>query len=137
MAEGLDSDGQLFTIDVNEELETRVRKHFEMAGITEKVTFLVGDAHTIVPTLNEQWDLVFIDADKLGYSQYFDLVIDNINTDGYIIADNVLWSGKIVEDVVDKKTEAMRKFNEKVMSDSRVENILLPLRDGLMVMRKK
>ncbi len=137
MAEGLAEDGKLYTIDVNEELESRVRKHFEMAGITDHVTFLIGDAHTIIPGLNEKWDLVFIDADKLGYSQYFDLVIDNMNTDGYIIADNVLWSGKIVEDVKDKKTEAMRRFNEKIMSDSRVENILLPLRDGLMVMRKK
>ena len=137
LSEGLSSGGRLFTIDVNEELEDRVRGYFEKAGIDEKITYLIGDAREIIPTLNERWDLVFIDADKLSYLQYYEMVIDNMNKDGYIIADNVLWSGKIVEDASDKKTEAMRQFNDMVMNDDRVENILLPVRDGLMVMRRK
>ncbi|MEJ2005731.1 MAG: O-methyltransferase [Cyclobacteriaceae bacterium] len=136
MAEGLAPNGKLYTIDVNEELEERVRSHFEKAGITDRVEFLIGDAREIIPTLKETWDLVFIDADKLAYPQYFDLVIDNMREGGFIIVDNVLWSGKIVEDVHDKKTESMRAFNKKIMDDPRVENILLPVRDGLMVIRK-
>ncbi len=138
MTEGLSPTGKLFTIDVNEELEERVRGNFEKAGISEKVEFLIGDAHEIIPTLNEKWDLVFIDADKLGYSQYFDLVIDNMNEGGFIIVDNVLWSGKIIdESKTDKKTEGMRAFNKKIMDDQRVENVLLPVRDGLLIIRKK
>jgi len=137
LAEGLAPEGKLFTIDVNAELEDRVRENFNKAGISDQVELLIGDAHEIIPSLGETWDLVFIDADKLGYPQYFDLVIDNMRQGGFMIVDNVLWSGKIIEDIHDKKTEGMRAFNKKIMEDPRVENVLLPVRDGLMVIRKK
>ena len=140
MAEGLADQGRLITIDVNEELEDRVRGYFEEAGLTNTVDFLIGNAMKIIPTLDQQFDLVFIDADKLNYSKYLGLVFDKVPNGGYIIADNVLWSGKVVEKfrkVLDKDTEALLKFNKEVHEDPRFENILLGVRDGLMILRKK
>jgi predicted O-methyltransferase YrrM len=137
LAEGLADDGKLFTIEINEELEERILQNFQMAGVTDKVELVIGDAHEILPSIEESWDLVFIDADKMGYSQYYERVIDNMNEGGFILVDNVLWSGKLVEDVHDKKTENLRQFNDRIMNDDRVENILLPVRDGLMLIRKK
>ncbi|MEP1890136.1 MAG: class I SAM-dependent methyltransferase, partial [Cyclobacteriaceae bacterium] len=97
-----------------------------------------GDAREIIPTLSQQWDMVFIDADKQSYADYFDLTIDQVRTGGFILVDNVLWSGKVFDqNKTDKATVSVRGFNEKVHQDSRVENVLFPIRDGLMVLRKK
>ncbi len=137
LAEGLTDTGELHTIDINEELEDMVDRYAAAAGTEGKIKMHVGDATEIIPSLNETWDLVFIDADKENYSRYFDLVIGEMNREGYIIADNVLWSGKVVEELNPKDTETkgLLAFNEKVQADARVENVLFPVRDGLMVCR--
>lgn len=140
LAEGLTDDGLLYTIDINEELEEMVRRYLAKAGINDKVDYRIGDALDIIPKLDEQWDLVFIDADKVNYANYFDLAVDNVRPGGFIIADNVLWSGKVLEKnrkKLDEDTEAIMDFNDKVHRDVRVENVLFPVRDGLMVMRKR
>lgn len=139
LAEGLKEGGKLITIDNNEELESVVSRYVNEAGLNGSIEQIIGDATEIVPTLNFKWDIVFIDADKINYSNYFDMVIDKVSQGGYIIADNVLWSGKIVEEVKDndKDTKALLEFNDKVHKDTRVENLLLPVRDGLMILRKK
>lgn len=140
MAEGLAENGTLHTIDINEELEEMVRKYFAEAGLSTKIQYHIGNALQLIPTLNETFDLVFIDADKINYSNYFDLVIDKVRPGGFIIADNVLWSGKVLVKFrknLDKDTEALLNFNLKVQEDDRVENVLLPIRDGLLVIRKK
>ena len=136
LAEGLQRGGKLITIDKNAELESRVRKNFATAGVTEVIDFRIGRADQIIPSLQEQFDLVFIDADKASYSSYFDLVIDKVNKGGLILADNVLWSGKVLDPDPDKDTRAILDFNQKVHADPRVENVLLPIRDGIMVARK-
>lgn len=140
MAEGLTDDGVLHTIDINEELETMVRKYIAQAGMENKINFHIGNALEIVPTLDETLDLVFIDADKENYSRYYDLVFDKLRQGGVIIADNVLWSGKVLDEKElskDTETKALNEFNKKVLADDRVENVLMPIRDGLMVIRKK
>jgi caffeoyl-CoA O-methyltransferase len=136
LAEGLAEDGKLITIDINEELETRVRDYFEQAGLSKKVEYRIGNALTIIPTLEQQFDLVFIDADKENYSRYYDLIFDKVKVGGIILADNVLWSGKITMSKPDKDTGALLEFNAKVNDDTRVENVLLPVRDGIMMARK-
>ena len=136
LAQGLTDDGLLYTIDVNEELEPMVEKYFERAGLTQKVKQLIGDAREIIPTLNETFDLVFIDADKINYQTYYDLVFDKVRIGGYIIADNVLWSGKVLNENKDKDTLAIDGYNKKVLADKRVETFILPLRDGLNIARK-
>ena len=140
MAEGLQAGGILHTIDINEELEERVRGYFGEAGLSESVKYHIGNALEIIPTIDAEYDLVFIDADKIGYATYYDLVINKVRAGGYIIADNVLWSGKVLEKYrrkLDEDTKAVLDFNKKVQDDERVENILIPIRDGLMVARKK
>lgn len=136
LAEGLEADGKLYTIDINEELEDRVRKYLAEAGLADRVEFLIGDAREIVADLDIQPDLVFIDADKRSYQQYYDMVIDKVKKGGFILVDNVLWSGKVAGDHQDKDTANMRAFNHMVQEDPRVENVLFPVRDGLMVIRK-
>ena len=136
LAEGLAPDGQLHTIDINEELEGKVRAFFQQSPHANAIHYHIGNAPDIIPTLSLEWDLVFIDADKKNYSRYFELVIDQVRPGGFIIADNVLWSGKVVGNKTDKDTEAIRRFNQQVHQDERVENVLFPLRDGLMVLRK-
>ena len=139
MAEGLAQDGKLHTIDINEELETMVRQYIEKAGLSDKIEMHVGNAMEIIPELNEKWDLVFIDADKENYLNYFNLIIDKVRPGGLIIADNVLWSGKILHAAApnDEETSALQAFNKAVSADNRVESQLLPIRDGLMLLRKK
>jgi predicted O-methyltransferase YrrM len=137
LAEGLVHEGKIVTIDINEELETRVRSYFSQSPLHNKIDYRIGNAAHIIPTLHEVFDLIFIDADKENYSLYYDLVFDKVRTNGWIIADNVLWSGKVVQEKTDKDTRAIQLFNQKVHNDSRVENILFPLRDGLMVVRKR
>lgn len=136
LAQGLTTDGQLITIDINEELKPMCDKYFELAGVLSKIKSLYGDARSIVPSLQEEFDIVFIDADKHNYSAYYDLVFDKVKPGGYIIADNVLWSAKVVNDEKDKDTLAIHQYNEKVKNDSRVYNYILPLRDGLNIARK-
>ena len=136
MAEGLQENGKLITIDLNEELEDRVREYFREGKLQDKIDYRIGDAAQIIPQLNENFDLVFIDADKENYARYFDLVIDRVNLNGFILADNVLWSGKVLVQKPDKDTRAIIEFNEKIQRDPRVENVLLPIRDGIMLMRK-
>ena len=139
MAEGMTNEGFMHTIDINEELSDMVKSYFDEARLVEKSKYHIGNALEIIPTINEKWDLVFIDADKDNYSNYYDLVIENVNEGGYIIADNVLWSGKVLEknrEKIDKDTQAIVEFNDKMHQDKRVENVLFPIRDGLMVLRK-
>ena len=139
LAAGLQEEGKLFTIDINEELEGIVKSHLEKAGLQNKIVPIIGNAADEIPKLNELFDLVFIDADKQNYSLYYDLVFDKVRPGGFILADNVLWSGKITmpEDEMDKETLALHQFNQFVQQDERVENVLLPIRDGLMMVRKK
>ena len=138
LAEGLQSDGKLITIDVNEELEDVVNRYVQKSGLSEKIEFRIGNAMELIPEMNELFDLVFIDADKTNYSNYFDLVIDKVRPGGCIIADNVLWSGKVIHDKEnqDEDTTALVAYNQKVQNDPRVENVLMPVRDGLMIARK-
>lgn len=137
LAEGLAPGGKLITIDINEELESRVRKYITEAGMDERIDFRVGNASKIIPALTETFDLVFIDADKENYPLYFDLVFPRVRAGGIILADNVLWSGKVVQPKPDKDTRAILAFNEKIQNDTRVENMLLPIRDGIMMVRKR
>ncbi len=138
LAEGLTETGKLITIDINAELEERARGYFAESSMQQKIDYRIGNALEIIPTLNESFDLVFIDADKSNYSNYFDLCIEKVRKGGYLIADNVLWSGKILMPLekMDKDTLLIHQFNNKIQEDNRVENVLFPIRDGLMVMRK-
>mgnify|MGYP005757433929 CR=1 FL=1 len=140
LAEGMQPGGTLHTIDINDELEDLVKRYITEAGLEGQVKQYVGDALEIIPTLIETFDLVFIDADKINYANYYNMVIDKVRPGGYIIADNVLWSGKVLEKYrkkLDKDTEAILNFNKQVHDDERVQNVLFPIRDGLMVLRKK
>ena len=140
LAEGLAENGKLITIDINAEQESRVRKHIAEAGKENIIQFIIGDAYNIIKTLPHQYDLVFIDADKKNYLKYYEQVLPLVNSGGYIIADNVLWSGKVVDKkelANDRETKLLHEFNNFVMNDKHVENILLPVRDGLMIVRKK
>lgn len=136
LAQGLPKDGTLHTIDVNEELGDMVSKYVAQANLETKILLHHGSALQIIPTLNEIFDLVFIDADKQNYCNYFDLVVDKVRPGGFIVADNVLWGGKVIEEKQDKDTAALHAYNRKVLNDSRVENFILPLRDGLNIARK-
>ena len=137
LAAGLTENGKLFTIDINEELEDIVKTHVEKAGLQNKIIQIIGDATQEINKLNETFDLVFIDADKTNYSLYYDLVIDKVRSGGIILADNVLWSGKIVDEKKDKDTQSLANFNDKVQQDNRVENVIVSIRDGVMLIRKK
>lgn len=138
MAEGLKKDGKIITIDNNEELENRVNSYFEESNFRKSIDFRVGDALEIIPTLDESFDLIFIDADKANYLNYYNLVIDQLASGSFIIADNVLWSGKVVKALAvdDEETKALIHFNDIIQKDFRVENVLFPIRDGLMIIRK-
>lgn len=137
LAEGLPENGKLFTIDINEELEAIARTHIEKAGLQNKVIQIIGNAVQEIQQLNETFDLVFIDADKQNYSLYYELVIDKVRSGGFILADNVLWSGKIIDEQKDKDTKKLAEFNDKVQQDNRVENVIVSIRDGIMMIRKK
>ena len=136
LARGLKKDGVLHTIDINEELEYFAREYFEKANLSKQIISHVGNAMDILPKLNISWDLVFIDADKENYINYFNLVIDKLNNNGVILADNVLWSGKVINsEDHDLTTNVLREFNKSVNNDNRVETILLPIRDGISIIR--
>ena len=136
LAEGLQPGGQLITIDNNEELEDIARQNIAQSGYRESIQLIIGNGLEVIPSLAGGFDLVFIDADKENYLNYFNLVIDRIAIGGVILADNVLWSGKVLESETDKDTVAIKQFNDQVQNDPRVENVLLPIRDGIMMMRR-
>jgi caffeoyl-CoA O-methyltransferase len=138
-AEGLSKNGKIITIDKNEELETLQNKYFSKSGYRNQIIQKVGNALEIVPTIDEKLDLVFIDADKVNYENYFYLVIEKMNSGGIILSDNVLWSGKIVEelDPKDEDTKALLSYNKLLISDERLETVMLPIRDGLTISRVK
>lgn len=139
MARGLSQNGKLITLDINDELEEMVRGFFIKGGLMEKIDYRLGNALELIPELDEEFNMVFIDADKINYGKYYDLVIDRVKKGGIILADNVLWSGKVLVaegTKIDKDTKAILDFNQKVQEDSRVENVLLPIRDGIMMARK-
>lgn len=138
LAEGLSEQGTLLTIDKNIELYDRANAYFSESTFVSKIKMLKGDALSIVPKLEQKWDLIFIDADKENYQNYYDLTLPNLNKGGFIIADNVLWSGKVIDaNENDVDTCALRSFNTSLIEDDRVEVLMLPVRDGLTVVRKK
>lgn len=138
MAEGLTEDGLLHTIDINEELADIQQRYWDQAGVSHKIVAHVGNAADIIPNLNEEFDLVFIDADKQGYARYYDLIIDNVRPGGFIFADNVLYDGEVVlpVDQQSRNGKAICAFNEKIKDDARVRQVLLPVRDGILMMQK-
>ncbi|WP_400076921.1 O-methyltransferase [Winogradskyella sp. R77965] len=139
LAEGLHKDGKLHTIDINEELVDFQRKYFDRSNFGHQIIQHTGSAIDIIPSLDLTFDLVFIDADKPNYSNYFHLIIDKLNPGGIILSDNVLWHGKVVEplDTKDKSTKAVLDYNTLLRNDERIETVLLPIRDGLTISRKK
>lgn len=139
LAEGLNDSGQLITLEANAELEDRVNEYFSESARAGQLKMMIGDANQLIPALEGGMDLVFIDADKVNYLNYYKLVLDKVTPGGFILADNVLWSGKVVEqpDPDDLDTQALIEFNRFVQEDDRVENVLLPVRDGIMLIRKK
>ena len=138
LCEGMDKDGILHTIDNNKELVEIQNKYFKKANLKDKIVQHSGDAKNIIPSINEEFDIVFIDADKESYPEYYDLIINKVISGGIIIADNILWSGKILEKVEkdDQATKSIIEFNNKIIEDDRVKNIILPIRDGLNIVRK-
>ncbi|MDE0772317.1 MAG: O-methyltransferase [Salibacteraceae bacterium] len=137
-AEGLAANGVIHTIDLNEELESFQSEYFKKSGCSDQIVQHVGKALEVIPKIEGNFDLVYIDADKENYCNYYDQTIDRVNKGGYIIADNVLWSGKVIEplDPKDEETRMLLEYNKKIQDDERVQNVLLPIRDGLMVARK-
>ncbi len=136
IAEGMPEGGKLHTIDINEELEDFVRSWVDKSDHGGKIIQHIGNAMEIIPNLDEKWDMVFIDADKENYLNYYNMIIDRMNPGGIILCDNVLWSGKVVEsDANDEETATLRELNKVIQEDDRVENVLLPVRDGLMAAR--
>ena len=137
LAEGLQKEGKLHTIEVNEELQQMQRKYFDKSGFGPQIIQHIGDALDIVPSLNQTFDLVFIDAQKVNYDAYFETVIKKTKPGSIILSDNVLWSGKVVEPLKksDKATAALLEYNQKLKADPRVETVLLPIRDGLTLSR--
>ena len=136
LAEGLNKDGQLHTIDCNEEVIQFANHYFKLSDYSKNIIPHIGNALETIPKIHTEFQLVFIDADKENYCNYFDLVFEKLAIGGIVIADNVLWSGKVVNKVQDEETKALVAYSKKVQQDERVENILMPIRDGLMVSRK-
>lgn len=142
LAEGLDEDGELVTIEHNDELEDTIRHNLSLSPLGDKVQLMMGDAKTILARMNEQkeaqFDLVFIDADKREYSAYLDLIYSLVRAGGWILADNVLWDGHVIDAAYDKEkqTIGLREFNDKVTSDPRLEQVIVPIRDGLTLIHK-
>ena len=136
LAEGIKSNGELHTIEINEEHAAIAKRFFEKSKFSKIIKQHIGEAKNIINKIDKNFQLAFIDADKENYSNYFDLIIDKIDINGIIIADNVLWSGKVINNEKDHETKELDNYNKKIDKDPRVENILLSVRDGLMVCRK-
>jgi len=138
MARGLRPGGTLTTIEVNDELRTTAQLFFNKANLHSQIELINGDALEIIPALKESFDLVFIDANKDDYPDYYELVIDKVSAGGYILVDNVLWGGKVLDTPIeDHTTQTIDLFNKMIAADQRVENLLLPIRDGIMLIKKK
>lgn len=140
LAEGIEEDALVHTIEINDEMEDFIRKYLDKSPLKSKIRLHFGDAMEIIPRLDETFDLVFIDANKRIYSEYYDLVFPAVRPGGLILADNTLWDGKVIEKNVpaaDKQTWGIRDFNEKIKADDRIEKVILPLRDGLTMIWKK
>ncbi|MDD3876691.1 MAG: O-methyltransferase [Bacteroidales bacterium] len=138
LAKGLRKNGLVHTIEINEEFEDFIRKYIKKAGMEDKIQLIIGNALDIIPNLQDEYDLVFIDADKENYLNYFQLIFDKVRKGGFIIADNVLWSGKVLNPALnDSETQAIVAFNNYIKERSDLENLILPFRDGLMIIRKK
>lgn len=137
MAEGLESDGKLYTFEIDDELEDFTRKWIEGSPVGDKIIFTIGSALEIVPTLNTKFDLVFIDGNKREYIEYYEMAMKHLNDGGWILADNTLWDGHVIDPTYkDSQTNGVRAFNEYIRNDKRVEEVILPLRDGLTIIRK-
>lgn len=138
LAEGLTEGGQLHTIEIDDELEAVAKKYFLKSGLSDRIFQHIGDARTIIPAIDGEFDLVFIDADKREYSDYYRMVIDRIPVGGFILADNILWNGKVVEPEAadEEQTRGILEFNDLVQGDPRVKNVILPVRDGIMILQK-
>ena len=133
IAKALGADATLHTIDINQELEAMAREYFHKAEVEHQIDFLVGNALEIIPQINLIFDLVFIDADKVNYRKYLELILPKMRKGGFIIADNVLWDGKVLSAAKDPETKAIQEFNDYVQQHPKLQNLLLPLRDGLML----
>ena len=137
-AEALPDDGVIYTIEENDELEDFINEYLDQSPDKDKIRLLMGDAKTIIPTLEEGFDMVFIDADKREYCEYYDLVFPKVRKGGFMLADNTLWSGKIIDESEhDPQTEGLRRVNDMVAADERVEKVFVPSRDGLTIIYKK
>jgi predicted O-methyltransferase YrrM len=137
MAEGLTTDGSIDTIDYNEELADMQRRYFDQSPYGSQIVQHLGEAKDVLKTLTGPYDLVFLDADKENYPHYFDLIIDKLKIGGILLSDNVLWSGKVLERAADEATSALQEYNHKINTDVRVETVVLPIRDGLTITRKR
>jgi predicted O-methyltransferase YrrM len=136
LAEGLQKGGMVYSIDSNADTNAVAQSFIDKAGLSDRIQLRLGDAMFMLPHTSGPFELVFIDADKTNYSNYYNTIFEKVSPGGYIIADNVLWSGKVLEDEKDESTQALHDFNRMVLADERVSNVLLPIRDGLMVIRK-
>ena len=139
LAEGLAEDGRLITLEHNDVLEDTIRRNIALSPLGEKIELRIGDCKTIIPTLSADFDLVFIDADKREYPLYLDLIYPHVRAGGFILADNTLWDGHVIDPAYDRdrQTIGLREFNDRVAKDDRLEKVILPLRDGLTLIRKK
>ena len=136
LVEGLKKNGKIITIEKDEEFASIAKKFFDRSKYKEKISLLIEDATTAIENISEKIDLAFIDADKVNYTKYYDMLFPKLKNGGLIVADNVLWSGKVTEDVSDNETQSIKNFNTKVKNDERVENLIVGIRDGIMVCQK-
>ena len=136
LAEGLKPSGNLHTLDINEEYTAVAKRYFNKSAYSNNIKQHIGQALDIIPNLDCKFQLAFIDADKENYTNYFDAIIDKMDVGGLIIADNVLWSGKVTSNEMDEETQALDNYNKKIVTSDRVETVLFPVRDGLMISRK-
>jgi len=137
LAEGLTEEGILHTIDINEEQQERVQGYFDSSPYADRIKYHIGDAATVIPSIEGVFDLVFIDADKKRNRYYFETLVDRVSKGGLLLVDNVLWKGKVLADNPDSQTKGIQALNEALAQDDRVEKLILPIRDGLFVLRKK
>ena len=136
LAEGLKKNGKIITIEKDEEFASIAKKFFDRSNYKEKISLLIEDATKAIENISEKIDLAFIDADKVNYTKYYDMLFPKLKNGGLIVADNVLWSGKVTQKVIDDETQSIKNFNIKVKNDERVENLIVGIRDGIMVCQK-
>lgn len=140
MAEGLDDDALIYTVEINDELQPFVASHMEKSPCKDKIRIFWGDIEDLFPTFDETFDMIYIDANKRDYCKYYDMIFPHLRPGALILADNTLWSGKVIEEhhsASDRQTQGILEFNEKIRDDDRVEKVIIPVRDGLTIIRKK